>query len=141
LTGLALVLSALIVPPAAAAAASAAGDPAAAQARQAHAQQLPAAAWAPVSRALGRDDPAYRATATPGGLAVANPAQRLRARFTGGGVRVRSGPLAVGLGWVGAGFGHRLAAVRPAAPVAAGSLVTFRHGRIREWYANGPAGL
>jgi hypothetical protein len=139
LTGLAVVFSALIVP--SAAAASVAAGPAAAQARPQAGKVLPAAAVAPVSRALGRNDPAYRAVTAARGLAAANPAQRLGAQFSRGGVRVRSGSLAVGLGLRGAGFGARLAAVRPVTPVAAGNLVTFRHGPVREWYANGPAGL
>jgi hypothetical protein len=135
-----VVLSAVIVP-AAAAAASVAAGPAAAPARQAPARGLPAAAIAPVSRALGRNNPAYQAVTTARGLTTANPRQRLQAQFTSNGMRVRSGPLAAGLGLLGTGFGHRLAAVRPATPVAAGNLVTFRHGPVREWYANGPAGL
>ena len=91
LTGLAVVLSALIVPPAAAAASVAAG-PAAAHARQAPARGLPAAAVAPVSRTLGRDDLAYQAVTTARGLTTANPRQRLQAQFTSSGVRIRSGP-------------------------------------------------
>jgi hypothetical protein len=122
-------------------AAGAAAGPAAAHARPQAGRPLPVAAWGPLSRALGRDDPAYRAAATARGLTAANPAQRLRAWFAGGGVLVRSGPLAVGLGLRGAGFGPRLAAVPTAAPVAAGNRVTFRYGRISEWFANGPAGL
>ena len=99
------------------------------------------AAWAPVSRALGRDNPAYRAETTIRGLTAANPRQRLRAWFAGGGVLVRSGPLAVGLGLRGVGFGPRLALVRPVTPVAAGNRVTFRCGQVSEWFANGPLGL
>jgi FG-GAP repeat len=139
LTGLAVVLAALIIP--ATAAAGTAAAPAAAPARPQAGRVLPVAALAPVSRALGRDDPAYRATTTTRGLTAANPRQRLRAQFTRGGMRVRSGPLAMGLGLRGTGYGHRLAAVRPVTPVAAGNLVTFRYGRVREWFANGSAGL
>ena len=138
-TGLALVLAALIIPIAAAAVNAAAG-PAAAHARQ-QGKAVPVAALAPVSRALGRDDPAYQATTTARGLTAVNPRQRLRAQFTSGGLRVRSGPLAVGLGLRGIGFGPRLTAVPPATPVAAGNQITFRHGPVREWYTNGPLGL
>jgi hypothetical protein len=112
-----------------------------AQARPQAGKAVPAAALASVSRALGRGDPAYHAQTTAGGLIAANPRQRLRAQFTSGGVRVGTGPLAVGLGLRGAGFGHRLPAVRPVTPVAAANLVTFRYSRVREWYANGPLGL
>jgi hypothetical protein len=120
---------------------SAATSPAAAQAQSQAGRKLPLAAWAPVSRALGRDDPAYRAETTTGGLTAANPRQRLRAWFAGGGALIRSGSLAVGLGLRGVGFGPRLALLRPVTPVAAGNRVTFRYGRISEWFANGPLGL
>ena len=118
---------------------SAAASPAAARPEAGRA--LPVVALAPVTRALGRDDPAYWAEETARGLSVANPGQRLRAWFDGGGVRVGSGPLAVGLGLRGVGFGHRLAPVVAAAPVAAGNRVTFRYGWMDEWFVNGPLGL
>jgi hypothetical protein len=137
-----VILAALIAPPAGAVtAAKAIAGPAAAQARPQAGKAVPVAAVASVSRALGRGDPAYHAQATAGGLIAANPRQRLRAQFTSGVVRVGSGPLAVGLGLRGAGFGHRPHAVRPVTPVAAANLVVFRYGRVREWYANGPLGL
>jgi hypothetical protein len=132
------MLAALIAPPAGAVtAAKAVAGPAAAQAGKA----VPVAAVASLSRALGRGDPAYHAQTTADGIIVANPRQRLRAQFTSGGVRVGSGPLAVGLSLPGAGFGHRLPSVRPVTPVAAANLVVFRYGPVREWYANGPLGL
>src|SRR5215472_9094800 len=123
------------------AAVGAAAGSAAAHARPQAGRPLPVAAWGPLSRALGRDDPAYRAAAAARGLTAANPAQRLRAWFAGGGALIRSGPLAVGLGLRGVGSGPRLALVRSVTPVTAGNRVTFRYGRISEWFANGPLGL
>jgi hypothetical protein len=114
---------------------------AAAQARPHAGGALPVAAWGAVSRALGRGDPGYLVTGAARGLAAANPRQRLRAWFTGGGVRVRSGSLLVGLGLRGAGFGGRLPALPAVTPVAAGNRVTFGYGLVREWFANGPLGL
>jgi hypothetical protein len=62
---------------------------------------LPRDARAPVSAALGRQDPGYAVH----GLVAANPAQELTARFTSRGVdiafradRVRFGPWAIGRG-------------------------------------------
>jgi hypothetical protein len=55
--------------------------------------RLPAAAQGPISAALGRDAAAYRIT----GLTATNPAQRLSARFSVGGVMVRSGATRFGL--------------------------------------------
>jgi hypothetical protein len=138
--GLAVAFSALIIAPAAATMSTAAG-PGAALAQPQAGKAVPGAALASVSRALGRDNPAYHATTTARGLAAANPRQRLRAQFTSGGVRIRSGPLVAGLGLRGIGFADRLAAVRQVRPVAAGNLISFRHGQVQEWYANGPLGL
>ena len=134
---LAVAFSALIIPPAAATMSTAAG-PGAAPVRPQAGKAVPAAALASVSRALGRDDLAYHAAATARGLTAANPRQRLRAQFTSGGVRIRSGPLVAGLGLRGIGFGDRLAAVRQVRPGAAGNLVSFWYGPVREWYADGP---
>jgi trimeric autotransporter adhesin len=124
-----------------AAAVDAAGGSAAAHVRPQAGKAVPAAALASVSRILGRDDPAYHARETARGLTAANPRQRLRAQFTTGGVRIRSGPLVAALGLRGIGFADRLAAVRQVRPVAVGNLISFRHGQVQEWYANGPLGL
>jgi len=56
------------------------GSAAPAQRASAASAQLPLAAQAPVSRALGRDDPSYRAQRSASGFQAVNRAQRLRAQ-------------------------------------------------------------
>src|SRR5947209_8275395 len=52
---------------------------------------VPAAAQGVLSRSLGRDDRRYWLTTAPGGLIARNPGQHLSARFSAGGLRLRSG--------------------------------------------------
>jgi trimeric autotransporter adhesin len=103
--------------------------------------QLPAAAWGPVSRALGRDDPAYRTVQAGPGFVALNPHQRLRAQFSPAGVSVHSGAVLLGVRLGAYGYGNTLRALEPVAPIARANRVLYRHGSLSEWYANGPAGL
>jgi hypothetical protein len=109
--------------------------------RSAASARLPVAAWGPVSRALGADDPAYRAAPAGAGLALRNPRQKLAARFSTAGVSIRSGALTVGLRLRGYGYGERVRALAAVAPTAEENRVLYRHGSVSEWYANGPLGL
>ena len=94
---------------------------------------LPVAAWGPVSGALGRDGPAYRATPAGAGFVARNPRQRIRAAFSPAAVSVRSGALLLGLHLHGYGYGDALAVLRPVAPTASGNRVLYRHGALSEW--------
>jgi hypothetical protein len=90
---------------------------------------LPAAAQAPISAALGRDQAVYRIH----GLVAHNPAQRLVARFGRSGVAVtaHSARFAIAL----KAFG-RPSSLRPLAagsPVASADRVTYARGPVREW--------
>src|ERR1700723_595904 len=49
---------------------------------------LPAAAQAPISAALGREESGYRVRRIATGFVASNPLQRLSARFTPGGVSI-----------------------------------------------------
>ena len=109
--------------------------------RTASTARLPVAAWGPMSRALGRDDQAYRTTRAGTQLVARNPRQRLRAQFSPIGVSVRSGQLLVGMRPDGYGYGDKLDALRTIAPTARANRVVYRRGSLTEWYANGPAGL
>ena len=102
---------------------------------------LPVAAWGPVSAALGRDDPAYRATPAGAGFVARNPRQRIRTGFSPAAVSVRSGALLLGIHLSGYGYGDTLTALRPVAPTASGNRVLYRQGALSEWWANGPLGL
>ena len=98
---------------------------------------LPAAAWGPVSAALGRADSAYRVH----GLAASNQAQRFRVRFAPSGVRLRLRGGSVALGLWAEGRPTRLARVQAAPARVDANRVTYARPWVREWYVNGPAGL
>jgi hypothetical protein len=135
------VLGASVV--AAAVVVMAAADPVAGEhvSGRATSARLPVAAWGPVSRALGRGDPAYRAAGAGAGFVVRNPRQRLRAEFSRAGVSVRSGQALLGLRLSGYGYGSSLRGLAAVAPTASANRVLYRHGPLSEWYANGPLGL
>jgi hypothetical protein len=116
------------------------GHVAVAPARTQPARLSPFAA-AEMSATLGAEQPAYRVAATRSGLVAVNGAQHIRARFG------RTGAVVSG---ATSELGMRLAAVRSAgaaravgavAPRARANRVSYEHGFIGEWYANGPFGL
>ena len=98
---------------------------------------LPLAAQGPVSAALGRDEPAYRVT----DLRALNPAQHLRVGFSRRGVTVAAGNARLGMTLAAYGYASALRPLEPAAPHAGANRVSYIHGWLREWYANGPLGL
>jgi hypothetical protein len=103
---------------------------------------LPVAARAPISVVLGGELRAYRVRRAVGGGFVAwSVAQRLRVTFGGSGVSVAHGAARVSLSLRAYGGGGVLRRVRSAAPVLVGGRVVYGHGAVREWFANGPAGL
>ena len=98
---------------------------------------LPLAAQGPVSAALGSEAPAYRVT----GLEAVNPAQHLRAGFSRHGVNVASGKARLGMTLSAYGYAGTLEPVGSALPRAHANRVSYAHGALREWYANGPMGF
>jgi hypothetical protein len=98
---------------------------------------LPAAAQAPISAALGRDEPAYRVSA----LRAVNPAQRLRIGFSPAGVTVASGGARLDMALAGYGNAGALGALGVVTPRASANRVSYTHGSLTEWFANGPLGL
>ena len=98
---------------------------------------LPAAAQGPVSAALGRDERAYRVA----GLHALNPAQRLRIGFSPAGVTVASGEARLGITLSAYGYASALRPLGSVAPRASANRVSYSHGALREWFANGPLGL
>ena len=104
--------------------------------------RLPVAAQGLVSGVLGRDDPAYRVSVTPTGLALVNSRHGLAARFSRGGVVIRSGSARLRLALRAYGYGRPLREVAAATPRVRGTNgVAYRYGRLEEWYLNGPLGL
>ncbi len=106
---------------------------------------VPASARAQVSAALGADEPMFHVQATAGGgLEASNSTQGLRASFTRAGVEVRVGGAegaSMQLGLRSLGFGEAQQPVRASDPRVQTNRVTYTHGGVSEWYANGPAGL
>jgi hypothetical protein len=100
-------------------------------------RSLPLTAQGPVSAALGRDEPVYRIE----GLRANNPAQHLRARFSRHGVAVVSGAARLGMTLSAYGYGSALRPVRSVAPRTGANRVSYAHGALTEWYANGPLGI
>ena len=109
--------------------------------RSAASARLPVAAWGPVSRALGADDPAYRAAPAGQGWAVRNPRQKLAARFSTAGVSIRSGAMTARDAAARLRVWQRVRALGAVAPTADANRVLYRYGSLSEWYANGPLGL
>jgi hypothetical protein len=98
---------------------------------------VPASARGPISAALGQIEPGYRIE----GLRASDPAQNLRERFSSHGATVSSGTARLGIRLVAYGEGgalHRLGAV---APSVEANRVSYAHGPVTEWWANGPLGL
>jgi hypothetical protein len=98
---------------------------------------LPLVAQGPISAALGRDTAAYRVE----GLVARNPAQRFSARFGRSGVAVAAGAARFTLSLKAFGRASALTSLQPVSPVASANRVTYAHGSLREWWANGPLGL
>ncbi len=98
---------------------------------------LPAAAQGSVSAALGRDEPAYRVL----GLRAVNPAQHLRVGFSRRNVTVVSGGARIALALSAYGYASALWPLAPVTPRVSANRVSYIHGSLREWFANGPLGL
>ncbi len=107
---------------------------------RAYVGQAPLELRAQLASALARSR-AYSVGSRDGRTMMENPAQRLAATFGAAGVGLSSGALRATLALRAVGAGASLARVAPAAPRAAGRLLTYaRHG-VREWYLNGPRGI
>ena len=102
---------------------------------------LPVPAEALLSATLGRDNHAFLVTPSPGGFTVDNARQHLAARFSRGGVLVRSGAAQIGLSLDAYGDGDRLSMLAAVQPRADANRVTYKRGPVSEWYVNGPLGL
>jgi hypothetical protein len=105
------------------------------------ASQLPWAAKGAISSSLGRDQAAFYATHRSGALVADNSTQGLTAEFKKRGVLVRSGTTTFGLQLLAWGAPGHTTPLSPASPRAHANRVTYTHGPVTEWYANGPLGL
>ena len=102
---------------------------------------LPPAAQAQISAAIGRDHSGYHAVARGGGFRAPNPKHRLVADFASSGVKVSVGTATWSLALRAYGYGDEPQAVSAVAPQAMANRVEYQRGALTEWYLNGPIGL
>jgi hypothetical protein len=98
---------------------------------------LPLAARGPISELLGRGSAGYVVR----NLRAANPAQGLHLAFSSRGVSISSAKAKLGLRLSSYGYGDSLRPVAHVAPEMTVNRVSYAHGALTEWYANGPLGL
>ena len=98
---------------------------------------LPLAAQGAISAGLGRDQGAYRIS----GLVAHNPAQRFSAQFGRSGVVIRTASARFAISLEGYGRGEALRQLSVVSLTASVNRVSYAHGSLREWWANGPLGL
>jgi hypothetical protein len=102
---------------------------------------LPTAAQSAISSTLGRDSSLYAVHRITGGFQAENHNRRINWSFTSQGVQANS----QGARWQmllnAYGYGANLKPVAAVAPEANANRVEYKHGSLREWYLNGPAGL
>ena len=99
------------------------------------------AAKGAISSSIGGDQASFHVSRGPAGLIADNASQRLTAQFDRRGVLVRSGATTFGFQLLAYGSAGHTTPLAPAAPRAHANRVTYRHGSVTEWYANGPLGL
>jgi hypothetical protein len=101
----------------------------------------PSPASLAASRGVGSDQHAFWVARSRNGLLAVNTEQRMRARFSAGGVRVAVPGGSVTLALHAVGRGNSLESVSRAKPVARANRVSYGRSGLVEWYANGPLGL
>ena len=105
---------------------------------------LPSSAQPVVSATLGRKDRRYHFSSTGpayDALRSTNRVQSLDARFTEGGIELRSGGQRFAFRLRGFGYGDRLQPVLAATPHSDANRLEYHRGSLIEWYVNGPIGL
>jgi hypothetical protein len=102
---------------------------------------LPTAAKASISAAVGHDIRDYHARANGGSFDTRNLRQDLMTHFSPTGVEVRNGTGLWRIALRSYGYGDAMKIVKTAVPYACSNRVEYRRGALTEWYVNGPVGL
>ncbi len=102
---------------------------------------LPLAAQASVSAALGAATPSYAARIEKGALVTSNAAQRMSARFDRSGAHVRADGVGFGLTLDSVGEGSSLRSLAGIVPRADANRVVYAYPGVSESFVNGPLGL
>jgi len=108
--------------------------------RVSHDQSLASASSSlqgPLSSALGRTERGYRVR----GLVAHNTAQGFSAQFGRAGVAIASAGARFELGLEAFGRAGSLRTLASVRPSSSYNRVTYAHGALQEWWANGPLGL
>jgi hypothetical protein len=109
--------------------------------QRSHLPNLPVPAQASVSAELGKNSPAYFVHRSGSKLIASNPQQNLQTNFSTDGVTVRHDDSRIGITLRAYGYGDALVPVSATTPVVNLNRIEYRHGRLLEWYVNGPVGL
>jgi hypothetical protein len=102
---------------------------------------LPPAAQSTISASLGHRITAFAVRKEAAGLQASNTQQHLLTNFAARDIEVHSGSAVWRMQLAGYGYGPALTPVVKAVPEAEGNRVQYQHGRLTEWYINGPLGL
>lgn len=102
---------------------------------------LPQAAQASISAAIGRDTPAYQMRSSGLVAHADNASQTLTADFSQDGVSMSTAGVNWRISFSGFGRNSRVQAVSATRPVVSENRVEYKRGTITEWYVNGPFGL
>jgi len=95
-----------------------------------------------ISKAMGKDQPAYHVVAADKGFRAVNAENDLKADFQSGGTVIQAGSARLGLRLVGFGSGDAVKPVEKAGkPVVSANRIEFERGPLTEWFVNGPLGL
>src|ERR1700674_2089719 len=102
---------------------------------------LPAVAQQSISASIGRDQPAYHATAAGSGVALFNPANAFTAQVRAGTLAISAGSSTWGMSLAGWGYGGVSHPLGSAATTTSSNRVDANYGAVDEWFVNGPMGL
>jgi len=102
---------------------------------------LPTAALAQVSAALGHDEQAYYFVGQGGAFHMENGRHALTAEFTHTGMKLAVGGHSWGMTLLGYGFGEQFAVPLAATLHASENRLHYERGGLTEWYVNSPLGL
>ena len=109
--------------------------------RPADLSDLPVSAQAPISAALGQDNPAYHFQPIADGWRARQMRQGLEIDLEADGLVLRTADHRLALKLVAWGNPKGLRPVSPSLPQTTANRLAYAHGRLTEWYLNGPLGL
>jgi len=116
-------------------------EKAAAYQRPAYLSDLPVSVQASISAALGQDNPAYHFQPIADGWRAQHWRQGLECDLKADGLVLRTADHRLAMKLVAWGTPKGLRPVSPSRPQTTANRLAYAHGRLTEWYLNGPLGL